>query len=157
MAEVLLTKTPGGSLVPSCEEAAEALKRFRVGGIVRCNVVQMRNPGFHRKWFALVRVLFDLWCEYLPPGEWRGMPVQPNLDRFRQDITILAGHGRPVWNIRGEMRMEADSISFANMDQATFEKLYSATINAGLEIAGRAGMGEQQLRDAVDNILRFDA
>lgn len=54
------------------------------------------------------------------------------------------------------MRLEAKSISFANMSEEEFEALYSETINVILaKILGGTRMTEEQLRNHVDNVLAY--
>jgi hypothetical protein len=61
-----------------------------------------------------------------------------------------------VYNARGEVRVEAKSISFANMSEDEFEALYSDTINVILrKILTSSAMTEDQLRDHVDTVLRY--
>ena len=155
MSEVYLRKLANGTLAGATEEDQEALKRFKIGVAVRCEVKQVRNYEFLKKWFALVNFAFDQWSEF-PMPEYKGETVQPNRDKFRRDVTILAGYSHPVVNVRGEVRVEADSISFANMSEETFEKLYSKTIDVILQkILYRKGYTEEQLRELVDRTLAF--
>lgn len=80
----------------------------------------------------------------------------PDFDRFRKDVTILAGHFVPVWNVRNELRLEADSIAFGNMDEETFEQLFSKTIDVILtKILPNSGYDEQSLRALADEVVRF--
>lgn len=156
MTEILLKKTPQGVLIPAMEEEAEKLRRFKVGATVRCDVVQMRNFEFHKKWFSLVKFAFDAWTETAPEREYKGVQVQPNFERFRKDLTILTGNFKPVFAINGEVRLEADSISFASMDQETFEKLFSKTIDVILaKILAKGQYTEAQLRNAVEEVMSY--
>ena len=155
MSEIFLRKLANGTLAGATEEDQEALKRFKIGVAVRCEVKQIRNYEFLKKWFALVNFAFDQWSEFEMP-EYKGEKVQPNRDKFRRDVTILCGYSHPVVNVRGEVRVEADSISFANMSEDTFESLYQKTIDVILQkILYRKGYSEKQLRDLVEQTLAF--
>lgn len=146
-----------GALVPMPEER-EKFDKLAVGEIMRVSITRPRNAGFHRKWFALAHILFEMWSESLPTLTFRGLPVQPSFDKFRHDLVVLAGHGTPVYNIKGEVRVEADSISFASMDADTFEDLYSKTIDVGLRVIIPHGRyDEAGLRNAVAQVLEFDS
>lgn len=116
----------------------------------------MRNGNFHRKYFALLKIAFDLWSETLPAQEYHGRSVLPDFDRFRRDVIIMSGFFRPVWNARGELRVEAESIAFGSMTEDRFEKLYSATINVILaKILPGKGLTEQGLREWAARVLEF--
>lgn len=157
MSEALLVKTPQGYLAPSDEEAAERLKKVKVGAIVRCDIKQMRNYDFHKKFFALVKFLFDIWEETMPRAEYRGRPILPNIDKFRRDLVILTGRYTATYNVRGDVQLEADSISFASMSQAEFEQLYSDVINVALaKVLDRPDLSEEKLRQHLDAIMHFD-
>ena len=127
MADLFLNKLPGGQLVAGDEEAAEAIRKLPLGKLLRCKVTRVRNERFLRKWFAMARAGFDAWDP--PYAEWRGHVAEKDFERFRKDITIAAGYFHTVVNIRGEVRVEADSLSFDRMDEDTFEKCYGATFN----------------------------
>ena len=154
--EVLCRRVPGGFAPESDEEAAK-LKKLKAGASIRVTVTQETNARFRRKWWALAKYAFDLWSETMPEMLYRGQEVQRNFERFRKDLTILAGHFHPVWTVKGEMRVEADSLSFARMSDEAFEALYSATINAVLQkILAHTRLTETDLRAHVDRVLEFD-
>jgi hypothetical protein len=154
--EIALIKTPSGALVPMDDEQAEKLKRFKAGSIVRGEYAAMRNGPFFRKWFALAQFAFDMWADCVPPQEYKGQTVQPVFDKFRKDLTILAGYWHPVFNIDGTFKVEADSIAWAKMNEETFEVLYSKTIDAILaRVLPRHGLGRETLQHHVDRVMEF--
>lgn len=156
MAELIMIRQPGGALAPATDEDAEALRKVKAGTAVRVEVKMIRNYKFLQKWFTLAKYAFDIWSETVPPMEYKGQPVQASFDRFRKDLIILAGHFDAVYNARGEVRVEAKSISFGSMGEDEFETLYSKTIDVILgKILGGTGMTEDQLRNHVDNVLRY--
>lgn len=155
--EIILTKMANGMLAPATEEEAEKLKKVKAGRGVRVQLTQIRNYEFHKRWFALATYAFQMWSDIKGPMEHKGQQIQPNFDRFRKDLVILAGYYDTVFNVRGELRLEAKSISFGNMGQDEFEKLYSATINAVLgKILSGSGLTEEKLRNYVDQVMSFD-
>ncbi len=131
MKELVLTKAAGGVLVPVDPQAAEYIAKLKTGAAVRATVKLQRNPKFHRKFFALLNLAYDAW----EPAEstYKGRVVGKNFDQFRNDIVCLAGFYEMAVNLRGETRVTAKSISFANMDQAEFDDLYNATVNVILK------------------------
>ena len=130
MTELLLIRTPDG-FRPNSIDDAHLLKRWKVGELAMINVTKPRNSLFHRKFFALLDVAFDAWEP--PEQEYKGMRVQKNRERFRKDLVIAAGFYDVVANIKGEVRAEAKSISFANMDDIEFEKVYSKIVDVVLQ------------------------
>lgn len=156
MAELLMIRQPGGALAPATDEDAEALRKIKTGTAVRVEVRQIRNYKFLQKWFTLAKFAFDVWSETIEPQEYKGVQVQPNFDRFRKDLIILTGRFDAVYNARGDVRVEAKSISFANMSEQEFEALYSETINVILsKILNSSTLTEDQLRGHVDNVLHY--
>lgn len=157
MAEMYLMRTASGMLAPQRDEDAERIRRYKTGATIRCTTAEIRNGAFHRKWFALANFAFDIWAETRPKMEFKGQEVRPEFERFRRDLVILAGFYRPVWSVNGEMRVEAESLSWAAMDADRFEALYSATINAVLsKVLTNTKMTEADLRAHVDRVLEFD-
>lgn len=154
MTTVYLRKSISG-LTPDREEDQEALKRFRLGEVVKAEVTHPRNLRFFRKWFALVKVGFELWEETGVRAQHKGVDVLPSFERFRKDVTILAGFHHAVLNVRGELRLEADSIAFGNMDEQTFEKLYSATLTALVHRVMKGKISEARLLEMAEQIEEF--
>lgn len=158
--ELLFLKSQSG-LSPACEEASDWLKRKKLGATILVEPREIRNGAFHRKYFALLNLAFDYWRDNAETIEYKGQPVLPDFDRFRRDVAILAGFYRPVTNIKGEVRLEADSISFASMSEERFEELYSATINVLLQRVFNGSVcakwSEEQLRSVAEQVLSFAA
>jgi hypothetical protein len=158
MSEVLCIKTPAGAFVPMDDTEAAKVKRIKSGDVSRIDIVQMRNGRFFRKWWVLAKYAFDIWADTMPEQEYKGQRVQPEFDRFRRDLTILAGYFRPVFAANGEMRVEAESLKWSEMDEDRFEKLYSATINAVLtKVLDSTRLTEADIRAHVDRVMEFDS
>ncbi len=154
MAEVNLLKISSASLVPATEADIEALSHIKTGEIVRCKYTRMRNAKFFRKWWALVGLAYDSWCpEQIQVNGARFVP-EKNMDTFRKNLTVLAGYYDVHFTIAGEPRIEAKSISFSNMKEEEFEKLYSATIDVVLKHILKNYTGDE-LEETVMNIIRF--
>lgn len=131
MKEIVLTKAPGGALIPVDPQAAEYIAKLKLGAGVTATVKLHRNPRFHRKFMALLNLAFDAWEPV--QATYKGQVVGKNFDQFRRDITILAGHYEMAVNLKGETRLTAKSISFANMDEAEFSELYNSACNVILQ------------------------
>jgi hypothetical protein len=160
MAEMTFRKSPTG-LIPDGDEAREWLARKKLGCTILVEPRELRNGAFHRKWFALVKLAYDYWSESAETIEYKGHQVAPDFERFRKDVTILCGHYHPVVGIKGELRIEPDSLRWASMDEITFGKLYDRTITV---LLARVFNGkvcptwtEEQLRSVAEQILEFAA
>ncbi|WP_202803563.1 DUF1367 family protein [Gayadomonas joobiniege] len=151
MMEGYFLRVPQG-LVPENDETAEAIKKLKVGNVIKVEFKQPRNYEFHKRFFALLKIGFDHWEP--PESLYKGLPVQKNFERFRKDVTISAGYYEPVANIRGEVRAEAKSISFARMTQDEFEKLYNAAANVLLQKV-LINYTRPDLDRVVETLLRF--
>jgi len=61
------------------------------------------------------------------------MDEATQFDRFRKDLTILAGFYEQTVRLNGEVRTEAKSLSYASMEPDEFERCYNAMINAAIK------------------------
>ena len=118
-------------LMPASHQDQELLGGIKAGQGVTVTLKKKRHIQFHRKYFALLNLGFDAW--EVSEQEYKGVSVEKNFERFRKDIVILAGFYTPVTNIKGETRLEAKSISFSNMKENEFNKLYKKTIDVLLK------------------------
>lgn len=151
--EISLIKVAQGALVPADEHEAERLKKIKLGALVKVELTQTRNPMFHRKFMALLRLGFDA---FNPPEEtYKGYPVEKDFDQFREDLIIAAGFFNVTYRINGDMRVKAKSISFARMDQETFERLYSNVANVLLRGILVKYQNRANLDSVVNQILGF--
>lgn len=125
------------------------------GEIVNVEAAIPRNPKFHRRFFALLNIGFDAWEPPRKHKTHKGRIVQKNFDQFREDILILAGFYEQTFDLLGRMKIRAKSISFANMDEAEFEAVYSAVVDVLLREALRTYSGREQVDEVVDRIMGF--
>lgn len=158
--ELLFQKGNTG-LIPACEEAQEWLRKKKLGATILVEPREMRNGAFFKKWWALVQLGFDYWSENAQTLKYRGEPVLPDFERFRKDVTILAGFYRAVTNLKGEVRIEAESLKWASMTEERFAQLYDATIRVLLKMVFNGQIcpkwDEEQLRRIADEVQRFAA
>jgi hypothetical protein len=155
--ELWLEKSQVGTLIGADADSEAYIAKLKIGDMVKGEFVKPRNPLFHRKAMALVRLLYEHFEDrYAGQIKHKGEVVKPNFERFRNDITIVAGYYDSTFNIHGDVRLTAKSWSFASMEEAEFEKLYSALIQAGLSKVLDKKWDEAKLRNAVEQILQFD-
>lgn len=152
--EMLLTKRDGAFL-PYDDEAREYFDRLQVGAVVKCDVKQMRNWKFFRKWFSLVRLAFGIWDERAAPMVHEGVEVRRDFEKFRKDVVIMCGMFRYVAGPAG-VSPEAESISWAEMDEDRFETLYSTTIDVILgKVLDKDWTCREALDEAVNSVLGY--
>lgn len=138
------------------EEVAERITRWKTGTVVRADFKEMRNGAFFRKFWSLMQFAFDIWDGTREPQEYKGEPVQANFDRFRKDVTILAGFYEPVYAATGEVRLEAKSLRWDKMSEEEFEQLYSRTIDVILhKVLKNPLITEETLRSCVDRVIQY--
>lgn len=153
--KVHLRVIAGGALLPDDEEAQAYIETKAVGKVLRADVVEPNNYEFHKKLMKLFRISFDMFEQNLAPLRYKGQEVLTNFDRFREDLTIMAGHYTATYAIDGTVRLRAKSLSFGNCSQEEREKVYSDVIDAALKHVFKQSVSEAQLRKMVDDILGF--
>lgn len=125
-----LIKHPGGAFSLASEMDAERLKKFKNGEVYTAEIKLTRNPRFHAKVFAFFNFCFAHWDASRTDTKFADEATQ--FDRFRKDLTILAGFYEQTVRLNGEIRTEAKSLAYANMETDEFEACYNALINAAM-------------------------
>lgn len=156
MTACFLQRTMNGTLAPADADTAAYLSTLRLGQGLHGEFKRARDLTKHRRMFALFNFAFDMWDA--PSIEFKGEPVAKNLDRFRKDVTILAGYYTAVTNLRGEVRLEAKSLAFHNMSQDEFDATYKAVLGVVWEriLRAKGFKNEAEVDAAVQELLRFD-
>ena len=150
---IALIKTQAGFL-PADRWTEEFAKIIKLGSVIHADFKRMRNYKFHKKLFALLNLAFEYW----QPGEISSKYGTPekNFDRFRKDVTILAGYYHTEIRLDGSVRVVADSISFGKMSEDTFEKLYNNVLTVIMErIPVLDKMTSDEINDLVDKVIGF--
>ena len=100
-------------------DSQEWIDRKNEGAFFECDISLPRNYRFHCKAFALVTVAFNYWTPYEV-----SISTRKNFEKFREEITILAGYCKDVYKLDGSIELIADSWSFAKMDEESFKIFY---------------------------------
>lgn len=152
MSDLNLVKVQG-VLIPADDGTREKVEKMPRGSVLRGEFKRARNPQFHRKYFALLNVGYQIW----EPGEemTKWGQVQKNFDQYRQQVQVLAGFGEPVFNLDGTFRMRSKSISFSNMTEDDFAVLFSNVIDVILSNVGAERYTRDDIRELVDNVMEF--
>ena len=121
-------KHSGGVFSPANDMELEKTTKFKTGEQYQVEIKLFRNPQFHRKVFAFFNFCFEHW------GSDKDTFLDPigQFNVFRQNLTVLAGYYNEYYNLKGEVRIEAKSLSFGMMKQEEFEQCYSALISAAI-------------------------
>jgi len=121
-------KLAGGMFHPFNDMEQEKTVRFKTGELYTVEVKHTRNYEYHKRVFAFLNFCFEHWqCDR------EFLDVHAQFNRFRNQLTVLAGYRVELYNINGDLRLEAQSISYSSMDQAKFEQFYNALVNAALK------------------------
>jgi hypothetical protein len=159
MPEIHFIKMAGGMLRPADQSDADAMEKVQNGSLVSGEFKQPRNAKFHRKFFAMLNFAYEYWTP--EPIKLDNMTVEPekNFERFRKDVLILAGYRHAVVNIKNEVRFEADSISFAKMDDIEFQSVYAAVFSVCWKqvLQNVQGMTQAIADNTIMSMLSFDS
>lgn len=152
----------GGYLKGATDEDEKMWKRcwkrlagMGEGELAKFSFKTIRNGKFHRKFFAMLTVGFDAWEPGRKHKTYKGQSVAKNFEKFREEVTILAGFYEQSFDLDGNLQLIAKSISFANMTQEEFEAVYDAVANVILSKVLTSYKGRDELNDVVDRVLRF--
>lgn len=116
-----LVKTSMG-LKPYTDEDALELRRVGIGDILQAKALDQRNVQHHRKFFALIRIVFD----NMPEQYDRHFPTQ---DDLRHELIKRAGFFKEYTDLKGIKQYRAESISFDSMSQKRFDELYDRVLD----------------------------
>lgn len=83
-----------------------------------------RNYKFHKKFFALLNLVYENQEQY------------NNINDLRGELTIEAGFYDVTYTLWGEKKKKPKSISFTSMDEAEFSDLYSRIIDVVVKWLG---------------------
>lgn len=132
-------------LVAADEGGVTALERVKIADLVMCEVRKPRNLKFHRKFFALVKLLY----ENLPEASAAHYASQ---DEFLDALKWAAGVRETFKRPGGEIGERPGSINFAKMDDTSFAEFYDKVIDlACTKII--PGMDSDALREEILDLL----
>jgi len=112
----------GFYLTPINIESLEYLKGMS-NDVYEVEIKKTRNYKFHKKFYALIKVGFQNTKLDIP------------FDVYRKLKIMAAGYFK-AYNTGKGIYYEADSISFANMDEDQFQEVYSRVLDKIIEEIG---------------------
>jgi hypothetical protein len=153
--KVYLQKNHAG-LIPVSPEAKDWFDKLKEGQFITVDAAKTRNYMLLRKYFALLNIAYDNWKQPENQVKVAGQMVTPakNFEQFRGDLTLLCGYYETVFRLDGGFRHVPKSISFANMSEEDFNKLYQTTITVLIEYVYPT-LGVDDVKEIVDTYLTF--
>ena len=154
MKELRLIKVSDGFRVPY-ETDLERIKPIANGTLVFASIKQPRNYGYLQRYFDMLKYAFNFWE---PEKVEKGLQPDKNFDTFRDDLQIAAGYFVRRVHVDGSITLKSKSISFAEMDEETFRKLYKSVFNVAwdLILSKVPGMTETEAHNAVNSMLSYE-
>jgi|HubBroStandDraft_1064217.scaffolds.fasta_scaffold21533_5 hypothetical protein len=132
---------------PDDEESESALANMPVGELYRAEITKPRNPINHRRFFALLGLVYKN-----TDGRYK------SLDVLREIVTIGVGHcDTSVIKVNGETftHHTARSIAWSKMDETEFWPFWNRAVDYIIaEIL--PGVGKAELEREVFSILGID-
>ena len=110
--------------------------KFKVGQVYEVEYKTPRNYKFHKKFFALLNLVYD------------NQEIFTNFDSFREYIVIKSGYHIKTITSNGVF-YNAKSISFASMDNASFEKLFDKALD--VVIAEFIPLTKDEIKTEIEN------
>jgi hypothetical protein len=121
--EIFMVKSLGGKFTPAHDSDLELAKQLKIGDVYKFTFTKPRNYEFHKKFFALINLVFENQDHYT------------NIDDLRHDLTVEAGYKvEKVNQFTGEVSYKAESINFASMDEVRFSSLYQKMLDTVIRV-----------------------
>lgn len=133
----ITAKYLNGSFTPNPEETA----KFKNGQDYELEVKQPRNIGHHRKFYALMNLVFQNQDKY------------ETLEDLIVEVKLRCGHYQEHISVKGNIMYMPKSIDFARMPQPDFEEFYSKAIDVVLKYFWDSSRDD--LDSLVKSILTF--
>jgi hypothetical protein len=120
--KLLLRNTLSG-LMPLYPSDFDEKRKLKLGQDYEAEIVNPRNVGFHRKFFALVNLGHE------------NTSIDMPFETYRKYLIMKAGYFKTYQTPKGTF-YEPDSISFGSMSQDQFEEVYSSVLDKVIEDIG---------------------
>ena len=118
----IFLKRIGARLVPINDLGNEQLAELPLDEIIKAKISRPRNVGHHRKFFALVKVVFDNQDHYT------------NQETMRKVMIMQAGYYDTIKVMKGDTVYLPKSISFGSMDQNEFQEFYERFLDVAVQM-----------------------
>jgi len=115
--KIALIKQLNGTFKPAYDSDYEKTKRIKAGDLVEVDIKKPRNYEFHKKFFALINLVYE------------NQEIYHNVEDLREDLIIASGFYVDRTALGGELVRRAKSVSFASMDELEFSDLYNKVVD----------------------------
>ncbi len=119
--DIMLTRS-GSALLPATSEDEDTIRALNENKFYGCTLTQLRNGGFHRKTFDLLRFAYEN-SERIT-HEYRGQVIGQSFNSFREGIVIMAGYHHIDVLSCGGLTYRGQSLSYKDCSQELIEKIY---------------------------------
>ena len=110
----------GSRLAPAGADDEEKIRGLRGENWYKADLRKVRNPGHHRKAFALIKLMFDSQERY------------ETIDDLLVELKVRTGWYHEHILPSGQLVYVPKSIAFENMDQIEFEAFYEKLVNVAV-------------------------
>ena len=111
-------------LVPLGKHAEQTIRKLKPGKPILCEAKSTRNPAHHRKFFAVLRKVFEQQEQF------------PTEDALRMATLIKLGKFTVHTGFDGLPFPEPKSMAYASMARDEFEEFYDAAIAIWADLIG---------------------
>lgn len=132
----------GEGLFPSLEDDQIMIDKIKHDEILQYDIKRFRGSKFHRKFFALLQMTIS------------NSDLNYNTEQFLHVLKLKLGYFDLVVTPKNEQIYIPKSISWASMDQDTFEVFYKRTLDIILSDF-ITGSTEEEIQKNVSLILNF--
>lgn len=113
--KISIVKTENNVFKVAYNSDYEAIKKLKLNKVYSCEIKAPRNYQFHKKYFALINLVYQNQERYT------------DFEKLRKDLIKASGFVDEWINFKGETETEAKSISFSKMSSEDFAELYERT------------------------------
>lgn len=119
----IYVKNTSEGLIALYNSDLEEKKRLKIGEVYEVSIRRPRNYLFHKKFFAMCKI------------GWQNTEIEMPFDSYRRYLIMKAGFFKTYKTPRGTY-FEAESISFANMDNDKMQEVYCRVLDVILKDTG---------------------
>lgn len=110
----------GSRLAPATADDEKKIETLRGENWYKADIRKARNPGYHRRAFALIKLIFE--------SQERYTSIEDLLVELKLQCGWYVEHVRHS----GELIYVAKSIAFESMDQLQFERFYDRLVDVAI-------------------------